>query len=400
MSISITIFLDRLLGVVVPTRTKVEPGVLFYDMVLSQNGIPIVKFPFGTDGKLTAAIGSATEKKLTLYEYDSAIPNAEIYGSCDSTVGRFIEDRTVPLHFNVYKVFYVPPGRDKQVSKMGYRSRIGHNSVQDVPVFTLDVRDPGQGTEAFRVVVGRAGQTREPIEELPIFDLGPHWETQRPLFGTCHYASSNELQFLDLRDIVQKFVEPHRQTLFEDGHHLLKTFLDCMGGAFVFESDAHFEDPTLPNDAGDTKLELSGAGDCEDFTHFYMRTIRLLLSTFSWLVAESTSIHVQCTTLLKHYIPFAHVCLVHNSKKRVDEYHCTMLLVPKRAAGGYMTKSLEVTDPLRLSFDTANLTQRLDFHALHVASYFLVDSLFLLEIKNHAIDDLTVKSVLGEFINY
>ena len=406
-----------------------DSGVIFYDLVVSHGSRQLIKYQFNKDHI------PSTPVELVLFRHDVVIPTEYLHKSSRGTYSHLI-DVEDNIHIHVNKVI----NRDDH---FGYVRRFGEHSEQDVPICTITpggVKDRDIGGLSVRVPSSTTDTTYEPLEEVKVRieqeeggygvdGLGvlnafgvkapPHvkgknmrWLTTRGFFGSCHVTSSDELQLWDVRDIILLFFNNHAKTEFRDVKHLLITIGETFFKTItVYKDDVRFNDPNVPQDAGDAKLELSGAGDCEDMTHFYMRVFRLIMSVFRfWCKGNGSSLFTHCAHLAERYVPMCYVCRVKEKDGTLD-YHCTMLLVPYTSE--HKPISFEVTDP-NASYDLSIKEDRDMFTSWHIESFFLLDAehIFRIQDPTNYVDgkmedngtsvvlDISIDKIKGKAFNY
>ena len=385
VSIRVDLLFD---GKVLPSISVRDTGVLFYDMVLSQNGRTIIKFPF--DNRTDKL------KRIELFSPGVSINVNAMDYSGEGSFGRLPYDTEFPLEVHVFKVYFVD-------NVLGYRAHIGENSEQDTPIYTINLKSPVNNVGAFTVRYGPDGDKLFKAKDtLSISNhkwFGPRWNTQKPFYGSCHVTGSTELQHYDLKQLFEKFFSKAKDTdsAFVTLKDVLVKVATTVADELIYKNDEYFATPGRISDYGDASIEVSRWGDCEDFAHFYMRIFRMLMGVYRWGAARDTRLFKHCRTFAEEYIPLVYICKVVNNGK-VD-YHSTMLILPKRSDKGYKTISFEVTNPA-LSLDLGVEKENEEFIRWHTDSYFLVDNLFIAKIFDANVGELSIEKIRSSFFNY
>ena len=196
------------------------------------------------------------------------------------------------------------------------------------------------------------------------------WLTQRHFYGTTNVTSSDPIHRDNLERAINKFLIKYKNKKFSSLKDLLVEYgIMLKVGRIKYKPDTTFAENGVPGDAGDALIELTSKGDCEDFGHFYMRTIRMLANIYKFVLTDSASdLYQKCHVLEHEYMAFNYICrvLVNGAK----EFHSTMMLIPRRATGAYPVISYEVTDTPK-SYSLPDET----FDRWHINHYFILDSL-------------------------
>ena len=163
-------------------------------------------------------------------------------------------------------------------------------------------------------------------------------------------------------------------------------------------SDKNFANPKINDDFGDALIELTSKGDCEDFGHFYMRTIRMLTNIYKYMLPDSnTDLYKKCQVLENEYVAFNYICKVEINNQ--EQYHSTMLIVPREQKEDCPVISFEVTHP-----DKSYSLPNEEFNTWHKKHYFILDSIYIHRLNrirepiSGKISDLCYNKLL--FFNY
>ena len=196
-------------------------------------------------------------------------------------------------------------------------------------------------------------------------------------------ASNFELNMIDLRKI---FNYSKLKT------HNLKS-LSCMAcefATFVSHFFYRSDKPFLKNDGEeadchDIKVEVSNFGDCEDFTHFFLRIFNLMFLVCDYFLSENTKLLKMWNELKMLYKPFAYICEIQTRKG--PSYHSTVLLIPKHDDANCRTISIEVTNP-KATYDMKEpfvdvSGRKRPFDKWHLRNFFVLSFLSLHRVKNH-----------------
>lgn len=353
--------------------TKPDKGLLFYEMVITQHDFahPIVRMPFHPSHGATFDV--------ELWRHDMEVPiKSAVENNMTGLVARY---ESLPIEIHFYKIMKDVDVEDDEPLLEGliYKRHIyeGTSAVQDVASFRISTEGPGHKPrylDNFVFVDNPSMQKLVPLDEVKLTTGGwgatRLWLTQRHFYGTTNVTSSNPIHKENLERAINKFLLKYRNKQFSSLKDLLVEFgIILKVGRIRYESDTTFAENGVPGDAGDALIELTSKGDCEDFGHFYMRTIRMLAKIYKYILPDKNSdLYKKCQTLETDYMAFNFICrvLVNGSK----EFHSTMLLVPRTVSGGNPVISFEVTDPEK----SYSLPSK-DFDKWHVDHYFILDSL-------------------------
>lgn len=350
-----------------------EAGLLFYEMVITQHDFahPIVRATFHPD-KGPDLI------KVELWRHDVEIPveNA-IENNMTGYVARY---ESLPIEIHFYKVMEdVDEDGGPLLEGLVYKRHIyeGTSAVQDVASFRI--KKEGKITNKPRymesaVYVENASKKLDALDEVPLtktkWGSSRRWLTQRHFYGTTNVTSSNPIHKENLERAINKFLKRYKNKKFDSLKSLLVEYGKTLQvGRLKYESDTVFAENGIPGDAGDALIELTSKGDCEDFGHFYMRTIRTLTKIYKYVLPDSSAdLYKKCQMLEKEYMAFNFICRVLVSGEK--EFHSTMLIVPRKSTKEHPVISFEVTDP-----DKSYSLPDKEFDKWHVEHYFILDSI-------------------------
>jgi len=379
-------------GKILPDISVIDKGVKFYNIVFRSKNRDLIKIAFDKHfDSIRADFVEAGEMVSSDFMLDS---NRATYSQLTSL------DHEIQIY--IYKL-YVSTDVYNGTVLVGYSRRIGPYGTQDEHVATVDAKNPTKVAGiAMKAIMTRVDPKKypkyEPIESLRVSALNPIsplWYTQKSFYGTSHVTGSNSLQFIDYKDIIKNFLNPHGCEHFESLKDMMIMFAKIMHRGIVYKADYRFDLPTTVDDFGDASIETSTWGDCEDMAHFYMRIIRLLIDIYPWFCSAGSRIHEYCTTLRNHFTPVISICriVVHGKK----EYHSTMIMLPSTASGK-KPFSLEVTAPEK-SYDLTVQEDLAAYNEWHLKHYFLVDANHVCRLEGK-IEDYTLEKFQKNAINY
>lgn len=377
-------------GKILPGFTSSDPGVLGYDMVVRQGCSDLVKIPFTK---------MSNNFDLALFGPNDAILPKMFKFSNRYNVARYDDDREV-LNVFIYKI-----RRDKKTNVVGYERRIGKKSdPQDVPVYIIHPRYPAQATAhvAFEATALASKGVYKPMEFVKLYKSvpsSPIWYTQASFYGSCHFSGNNGIQMLDLDAILRDYylnANKTPKTILE----MLIDFAEIVSEdlRITYRNDFDFSSPKIQNDYGDSQLELTRFGDCEDFAHFYMRIFRLMMWVYGLNYSPSEKLFKMWEKFAENYVPMVHICKVEISHEgyKHKEYHSTMLMIPMDESMPVI--SFEVTNPKK-SAELSTTAAIEEFNQWHLENYFLVDNYFIARIEG-PVHKLTVENLIPKVRNY
>lgn len=350
-----------------------DESIIFFDLVLTQNSKPILKT-------------NKNFNKVFLFDKDNEIPSEMMKLSMSPTVARY--DSKQPISFHIYKV------KKTTAIKLGYKRHIEANTSKDQNVAEFVAKTPSELKKApfiYNVEITKSDNKFIKVNALTLNETlfaSDMWLTQREFYSTSHLTVTNEIQAMDY-NIIWQFIEENKNKKFKDVLAVLIAFgSSVLDKVFQYENDMDFKRNKKLGDAGDVAVELSGEGDCEDFSHFYMRNFRLL-ATSPFDVGDG-DLKKRLQELRDNYIPFSFICEVDIG---TIQFHSTMLILSK--SNQLSNISFEVTCPSK----SYNLdSEYSEFDDWHENNYFLLDNYWYTRFdKEHS-----PRSKFGEFkfINY
>lgn len=368
-------------GRILHISTTNDPNVLFYDVVMRQNNKDLIKFPITkVSESITVFVFNENEKINSEYLIHSNKPVV-----CRA-------DFKSPMEIYIYKVV------DVNENVVGYIRRIGELSkVQDDPILVFSLTENKSyldNSVKANYIEGR--ETFEPITSVKVSldqRSSPSWFTQREFYGTCHTSSSNEVQRFDLQDIIKNYAKNAKS--YKTTIDMITEFGNLIRQDIVYKGDTSFSSPFKSSDYGDAMIESSKFGDCEDFAHFFMRMIRLMMWTYGVVLKEKTPLFAIWEDFAANYVPLVYICKVFINGH--SEYHSTLLIVPVDASHSVI--SFEVTNPSKsICLDKENNIK--EFYQWHKEHYFLVDNFFIYRIGGTPIEGLTIEGIANDCCNY
>jgi hypothetical protein len=404
-----------------PYKSVADPKVIMYELVIRQECLDLIRINF--DRTFTTQKGPTLT--LNIFGNDVLIAGKFLEQSTKATYCRVDPDKEVYVH--VYKVYH-----EKGSAAVGLVRHLNDHGKQDLPIHTFCLNKrmncPGVKSPAITMKQSSKIEKAQPrfnmlrlmhtdkyrhLESLPIKKhsmTAPLWYTQKLFYGTCHASSSLELQWIDLKYIIVNFFETQSGTLDAKTFPMnlmesLKKFGAVFASLICYRDDQKFENPLQVDDFGDSKLEISYYGDCEDAAHMYSRNLRLLFNIFPWFLEKQSDLYKAFNELATNYTPLINICKVQYEDKETgelkQEYHSTMLLVPNNDKSKYKTISFEVTAPEKSSYlgIEENVKQ---YYESHINHYFLVDSEHVIEMDDLGIkiEDLAINNLIPHAINF
>jgi hypothetical protein len=362
-------------GVDLPKKVD-DRRTLFYEMVVSQQDAchPVIRIPFhpSLDDDIVVSLWNS---RVNVPE-DFALE-----GSMAGTIARF---SSYPLQIHFYKIEKDDDNvaADDRIDRIGFKRHIMEETskTQDVPALVIL-----EGSET--AVLGQCSFISEfkfvredeltPLHVLDEVKLekndwgSPLWLTQREFYGSTGVTSSHYVHRENLDRAINSFLLKFVNKKFTSLCHMLMVYGKIMKfGRMRYQNDTAFAETGRSDDAGDSLIELTTTGDCEDFAHFYMRVIRMLVKIYRYILVEhqDSDLYTKCELLAKEYVAFNYICRVMLS--RGPEFHSTMLIVPR--TGENPVISFEVTD-----VDKSYTLPSDEFNRWHDRHYFLVEPIVI-----------------------
>jgi hypothetical protein len=358
--------------------TETDKDVIGYDLVVRQGCDDLAKIPFTK---------MSNNFEIALFDSDTEIPTNLLKYSSKPNVARFEDDNEVLLVF-IYKI-------RKKDGIVGYERRMDEFGKQDIPVYMINPQYPNQATAhvAFKAVVLSKSTKYVPMTKLKLYKgvkSSPVWLTQSAFYGTCHVSASNGIQLMDLEFLLSDY-EKNADRNPRDLESMLVEFGKMVTSELklIYRNDTQTERPNVFTDSGDSMLEISHFGDCEDFAHFYMRMFRLAMWTYGLNFTPSQKLFQLWEKFAESYVPMGLICKVATNGK--IEYHSTLVMVPQDRSVPFI--SFEVTNPdLTITLDN-NPENIKKYKSFHLEDYFLVDNYFVYRIEE-PVHEITIQSML------
>ena len=380
-----TIDLQRLLDGNVLPKTM-ENRVLFYEIVIKNGGNAILRIPFNDKDN---------EWKLELYDDDTEINTNRVQLSMMPHIARF--DKSKELTFHAVKLIKdVDNEEGPLINRIGYETHIreGTSDIQDMPFFKLTEKSKIPTYFKDFQIFDNVTPLKK-VTELPLHDYGgfksQYWLTQREFYSTSHVTLSDHVHVENLQLIRDGFYQKYKKYSFSSLLEFLQRLAKVVTkGRIKYRCDKKFAQTSVPTDAGNISIETSMNADCEDFSHFYMRIFRTVVSTYRFFIENKNSdIYSKCKQLEENYVAFNFICRVKQEHRY--EFHCTMLLIPN-------TIKLPV-----ISFEVTNtkksyILPSVEYHDWHDENYFLVDNYFISKVNKISLEKISLNDL--KFINY
>lgn len=369
-------------GHTLPISTAKDPNVLFYDVVLRQNNVDLIKLPITKSSSLT---------NFLIYDTDEKIPRELITHSNKPIVCRANNSSKIQVY--IYKVV------DVSTDTVGYIRRISEQSkTQDEATLSFDPKCKNSYINK-GFVVHYNDDKIEPFERIISARISidnrhsPCWFTQREFYGTSHTSCNNDIQRYDLEDIIKVYGKINKT--YSSMLDMVVEFGETIRHGLVYKGDTSFSSPWVNSDYGDAMIESSKFGDCEDFAHFFMRMFRLAMWTYGVVFKSNTDMHKMWAEFSSNYVPLVYICKVLINGH--SEYHSTLLLVPQDSS--HPTISFEVTNPKKsIILDSEENIK--EFYRWHTNSYFLVDNFFIYRVAGDPIEGITIENIKDKVENY
>ena len=216
-------------------------------------------------------------------------------------------------------------------------------------------------------------------------------------FTQC--ASNLELNMIDLKKILAYSRKENYNT--ESLACMASEFAKYVSRNLFYKNDEAFLMGSSGEvDCHDIKLEISSFGDCEDFTHFFLRIFNLMFCVCDYFFVKDTKLLKMWITLRNHYNPFAYICEIQTNKGKA--YHSTFLLIPKKKSTNYKVISIEVTNP-SATYDMNKAIcdvsgRRRSFNEWHIRNFYVLSflSLHKLEPPLDDISSLNVETLIKD----
>lgn len=359
---------------------SIEKSVLYYEIVVKNNDVTILRIPFKNEEKW----------KLELYDMDDTINNNRITLSMLPHVVRF--NSKYDTTFHACKIVHdIDDEEGPIIKRIGYETHIkeGTSDDQDISFFTLSNSIPHfiEDFKSFGV------EKISLIDELPLHEHSfntQYWLTQREFYSTTHVTLSNNVHRENIQ-LISDFLDKYKRYSFKNTLELLILLSNSLtNNRIKYKIDCKFAQYAVTSDAGNIEIETSSRGDCEDFAHFYMRIFRTLCGTYKYFIKNMDSnIYNKCNDLATNYIPFNFICQVKLS--RGLEFHSTMIIIP--ITKKLSTISFEVTNPKK-----SYILPSKEYNEWHNNGYFLVDNYFISRVNDISLDDICIGDLT--FINY
>lgn len=204
-----------------------------------------------------------------------------------------------------------------------------------------------------------------------IIGKSDYWLTHRLFYNSCMY---NSFAFQD-RSMIERLAVMIRTYQFTNELiPFCKIFHHEIMGNVIYTSDRSWLNSKTLTDHTDIMCDLTGAGDCEDLAHMFMRSFNVLFTTFPFLVKRSevkrTDYYYSVIERLRcHYVPFVYICTIalpDDDGRLIEQFHSTMLLISRSANSGNTPISFEVTNGEMVSYVDES------FYEWHTKSHFLI----------------------------
>lgn len=195
------------------------------------------------------------------------------------------------------------------------------------------------------------------------------WEINKLFYESTRCTQNMMVQNIIYHNMMALIFKP-----LKDQSLPIMDLVDVIHFAFKWQisymNDFSFTNPEKITDHNDELVEMSYFGDCEDFSHMYLRCFYTVLSCYKLVLEETDPLYKSFLELDNNYIPMSFICRIMNVKK---EFHSTMLLVPKNEE--YKPIIFEVTNENitgTFTQDSKLYTKYVNFHALIDNNYISV----------------------------
>jgi len=349
-----------------------EPGLLFYEIVIRGDNVPLLRVPFKKGGMFS----------VELYSDDVNINPDRVNLSNSPHISR-VRDINKPITFHCNKVFYVN-------GRVRYRNHIQEDTSDDqhVPFLTWSqpARDAADGRYIKEFALHKEGTvlSASGSKSLSAGGLIYRWHTQRHFYGTMHVTENDETHRRNI-EIILKFLANTGAVkvfdmLLEFGNELVS------GHGIEFFQDTCYAASTRETDAGCDHLEIEGAGDCEDYAHMFMRVLRTLCAVYDFAPRLRKPLRDALDVLRDEYVPLVCICQIKCNGRY--QFHSTMMVVPKSKSNPVI--SFEVTNPSR-----SYVLPDPEYTHWHNNIYFLLDNYFMASYNESKTDvtQLTLKDL-------
>lgn len=326
--------------------SKPEKNILFYELTITQAGRRVLGIIFKRD---------ATEKTLTLYGTNE-LKEAD---NMDVTVGVLptnnVRLQDIDIHLYKYCSHFGRVGMLRHITE--HTSKIQDMCLQNKEKYIRVLQDSITKT------------TYQDVDKIRFqLETGDSIVAimRRSFYHTCYTATNNEIQRLCLERLLL-FINKHSRTMFTDEAHFLTTFSKFYCTHFVrYHLDYEFARPTVTSDEGDVALESSVEGDCEDFSHMLMRSVRLLTQ-----VAVGTPMEQWTERLRTRYNMYIFLCNVVMDNGKTC-YHCSVLFMTKDSHQPGINMDSTFSDHIFMVNDINSMKR---FNSRYPGQYIILDHL-------------------------
>jgi hypothetical protein len=302
-------------------------------------------------------------------------------------VARLFND-TEDVVFFVNKVLW-----NRDLNRCGYLHHIdegGDSSTQNIVIAHIEIRNKSFISHDKYIENIESTQTpklHEINEEVLSSVEGIRWKTQRNFYKTCS-VTDNDMVHRENIERVVTFLKTYRGPANDVIHFVREWGKFVSKGRFNYQHDTSFTRSGSGSDQGNSCIELSTIGDCEDFSHFYRRAFVTLFSCGKLIPGVDIA---SLNTLIEHYTPFVFICRVKLGGQL--PFHSTMILMS--SSPEHKTISFEVTSPAKSYYIDDK-----DYKSWHVASYLLLEHMFLVPVTNDSLQKVKLQDLVEKATNY
>jgi len=330
---------------------------------------------------------TAQKVDLCLFRRDQVVGPKWLKLTMDQRVARLIND-TAECTVHVYRIDF--DGEDVEVVRMITPTT---SQTQNESIFRFDPTSlqvsKNKYCSAKRVLTSNS---KSPfLDKIPLEEDHPNsplWNTQREFYGTMHYDKNYETMKVNLCKVLPFLMSMNKEQYKDTS---LMAFLTSFGKAMLegikYRSDVSFSNKCTSSDFGDAQIEITGAGDCEDMAHMFMRSFRTLIDVYPCAQQlRGSAVCKKLTSFKQSYVPLVMICLIDEGGSL--RYHSTILLV--RRDNSRRNIRFEVTCP-----ESSVEIDDKEYYKRNPEQYFAVDNLFVARLKNGHVHECNFDHILG-----
>lgn len=353
-------------------------NVKCYELEISQDDKALLRIPFNENSKKLI---------IELYDNDTVIGPDRLLHTNIPAIGRLKHkiSKECPVKFKIYKIVYF--------KKVGFVRKITNFESNDQNEVVFTIEDPAclhkmdNWVNQFSTHRGKTFKIQRSLKLRTGLFKNVSWLTQREFYGSCCINECETVEIVNIDKINSAFLKPYANKKFENTLELLKTFGCSISKDIQYHNDVMFEKSGVSTDAGDSMIEMTAIGDCEDFAHFYMRQFRILMNIYMFFLNEDDALVNQIKNIYNNYIPMICICQVELHGK--PQFHSTLMLL----SDSLTNIGFEVTDP-----EFTMYVDDKEYLEIHKEHFFLLTNHHIVDVKGQSFN-LKPKDVLYKVRN-